>query len=147
MGNKISKGKAPKKTKSKSGKGNNTVAKTASKPKKYKNLKPFKKGTSGNPKGRKPEPPELKDFKKWCREKCTEPKFIKHIEKRMEKSDKILMEVIHYGVGKPVDEIKLSASLDTHAKFSEMSDEEIKKQHDEMVEKIREGYVKVDENK
>lgn len=137
MGNKISKGKAPKKTKSKSGKGNNTVAKTASKPKKYKNLKPFKKGTSGNPKGRKPEPPELKDFKKWCREKCTEPKFIKHIEKRMEKSDKILMEVIHYGVGKPVEQIKLEGSLDPYRQVSEMSNEELDRRIAAQIKELR----------
>ena len=85
----------------------------------------FKPGKSGNPKGRKPEPPELKDFKKWCRTKCTEPDFIELVEKRMKKSDKVLQMVIHYGVGKPVEQIKLEGSLAPNHQVSEMSDEEL----------------------
>ncbi len=100
------------------------------------NLKPpWKKGQSGNPKGKVKEPEELKDFKKFCKEKCKEMGFQKKVLKMAEKHPKVLELILHYGIGKPKDTIAFEGDLKPIILPATATEEE----YAEIIEKYKRG--------
>ena len=76
------------------------------------NLKPFKKGQSGNPNGRKKDSPAVKQFKQFAKSLCKDPKFQAKIRAMaMKGNDKAMTHILHYGEGKPKDQVNVGGKV------------------------------------
>ncbi len=70
-------------------------------------IKPrWKKGQSGNPRGRPRESAELKNFKAWAKEECKKPDFQKDVRKLAKKNPKAAEMILHYGEGRPPEKVE-----------------------------------------